>query len=203
MKRTTAGVNYLRLHHRRPATATTAKAQTCAGHNGSGNKTDTSDNRPILYAGGSASPLTSDYDFANAALTKEFSIDNLMFRESNAVNVMVFNVLVGERLCKMRSDTLLVLVGISGISEAGADGTYRTYVRDHWDEFYYVMVTTDGQHSLNTEEQVNLLEFVCDTNKDMKNIRVIIVCNKVKDLEDPEQEELMKEPGKKLTGSSV
>jgi hypothetical protein len=51
----------------------------------------------------------------------------------------------------------------------------------------------DGRHGLNTEEQVNLLEFVRDTNKDRKRIPVIIVCNKVDDPEDPEQEDLVKE----------
>jgi GTPase SAR1 family protein len=176
MKRTTAGVNYFRLHHSPPPPAAGLPSPA----------------KEVSIVEAQNSVINDAYRTAASTL-QEISSDNLQLRESADVQVKLFDVHVREPLCEMRPDTKLVLVDIPGINEAGADGKYRTYVRDHWQDFDCVVVVMDGRQGANTEEQVQLLDFVRENNNKTRDVPVVILCNKVDDPEDPEQEELVKE----------
>jgi GTPase SAR1 family protein len=195
MKRTTAGVNYFRLHHHQKGPTTT---------NNNKERIDASDDKQP-EGEGKASPGGSETDEDWSVCSSEggcvpaaetlrvISDDNKLLREGTSVSVKTFDVSITEPLCDARSDSRLVLVDIPGINEAGADGKYRAYVREQWDSFDCVLVVMDGRHGANTEEHVKLLEFVRDNNKKRKGVSVIIVCNKVDDPDDLEQAELVKE----------
>lgn len=136
--------------------------------------------------------LEDEYSTAESTL-REITADNTAFRESSEIHVKCFDIEIDEPLCEMRDDTKLVLVDIPGINEAGAGGNYRAYVKDKWDTFDCVVVVMDGRQGANTEEQVNLLEFVKKNNEEKKDVPIIILCNKVDDPEDEEQRVLVKE----------
>jgi hypothetical protein len=65
-------------------------------------------------------------------------------------------------------------------------------VKEKWATFDCVVVVMDGKQGVNSEEQVNLLNVVKD-NLDMKDVPVIILCNKVDDPDDEEQAGLIVE----------
>jgi GTPase SAR1 family protein len=208
MRRTTAGVNYFRLHHRLPAVGGGDEdphvADACTAIDSISKADDPGKSaaaRPEAKECGSennkeeeASVWVANNEFVSAARTlDEISMDNVTLRESSFVNAKTFDISITEPLCEVRPDTRLVLVDIPGINEAGADGKYRSYVREHWDTFDCALVVMDGRQGANTEEQVKLLELVRDNKKQKKDIPTIIVCNKVDDPEDEEQAELVKE----------
>jgi GTPase SAR1 family protein len=204
MKRTTAGVNYFRLHYHPTDEKNLpnkgggdTKGKKAKIGSGCSNKADALTKDIIGSNGESGSVWMAeelDEECVPASDTlKEISKDNVKLRESSFVNVKTFDIAITESLCEVRPDTRLVLVDIPGINEAGADGKYRAYVREHWDTFDCVLVVMDGRHGANTEEQVKLLEFVRNNNREKKDIPTIIVCNKVDDPEDQEQAELVKE----------
>jgi hypothetical protein len=175
IKRTTAGVNYFRLHH--------------------------SPTPPAAGVGSSTSDVTIikaqgwivDDEYHTAATTSQgISIDNVELRESPDEQIKSFDIHVREPLCEMRPDTKLVLEDTPGINEAGADGKYPSYVREHWLDFDCLVVEMDGRHGASTEEQVRLLDFVHDSSKKAKNIPVVIFCSDLDNPEDPEQKKLVK-----------
>jgi GTPase SAR1 family protein len=191
MKRTTAGVNYFRLHHHHKG-STNCKGKLDASQDkqpeGEGKSPEGSSQTDEDW-----SVCSSEGGFVPAAETlRVISDDNRVLREGTSVSVKTFDVSITEPLCEVRPDSRLVLVDIPGINEAGADGKYRAYVREQWDTFDCVLVVMDGRHGANTED-VKLLEFVRDNNKKRKGVSVIIVCNKVDDPDDLEQAELVKE----------
>lgn len=177
MRRTTAGVNHFRLTprcHRDPLSLGNNKAPTKDPKNPS------------------AAEHVDDFRSAESTL-KEITDDNEKLRESGDLHVKLFDVEIDEPLCEMRDDTKLVLVDVPGINEAGADGKYREYVEQHWDTFDCVVMVVDGRQGANTEEQVNLFEFVRTNNVNKKDIPVIILCNKVDNPDDEEHAKLVQE----------
>jgi GTPase SAR1 family protein len=209
MKRTTAGVNYFRLHPHIPtdnkdlpdghgADAKATKAKVGLGSNTSADATIKNDSDSADASVWIADEDDDEECVPASETLREISKDNVTLRESSFVNVKTFDIAITEPICEVRPDTRLVLVDIPGINEAGADGKYRAYVREHWDTFDCALVVMDGRHGANTEEQVKLLEFVRDNNREKKDIRVIIVCNKVDDPEDQEQAELVKEANEEV-----
>jgi signal recognition particle receptor subunit beta len=123
---------------------------------------------------------------------KEIAQDDATLRQSEKVVEKFFDIVLEEHLCEMRPDTKLVVVDIPGINEAGASSKFKDYVAAKWDTFDCVIVVMDGRQGVNTEEQVGLLRFV-KKNLKLKDIPVIILCNKVDDPYDEEQAEMIGE----------
>jgi GTPase SAR1 family protein len=178
MKRTTAGVNYFRI-----ATATPNEVAT-------GTLVADSPQKDPPQAQ-EWSPLADDPRSATSTL-KEITEDNIKLRESNQVQEKWFDIELPNELCSMRKDTKLVIVDIPGINEAGSCDKYMKYVKEKWATFDCVVVVMDGKQGVNSEEQVNLLTVVKD-NLEMKDVPVIILCNKVDDPDDEEQAGLIAE----------
>ena len=88
----------------------------------------------------------------------------------------------------MRNDTRLVLVDIPGINEAHSHQLYLDYVKASWDGFDCVIVVIDANSGANTEEQINLLNLVKQYTEEIKDIPVIVLCNKV---DNPNRSEVM------------
>jgi GTP-binding protein EngB required for normal cell division len=63
---------------------------------------------------------------------------------------------------------------------------FRGYVNDKWDTFDCVIAVMDVFQGVNTDEQVQLLELIRDNNSSKKCVPVIVLCNKVDDLDDDE-----------------
>jgi GTPase SAR1 family protein len=200
MRRTTAGVNYFRWHHRDNRTSKAKKSSKTAKkrkvEKDEKEEGSESSEAKAKDADEDAWILDEEEEVRCVPATetlRQISEDNATLREVEAVSATHFDIYTRRPLCDVRPDTRLVLVDIPGINEAGADGKYRTYVRDKWDTFDCVLVVMDGRLGANTEEQVKLLEFVRDNNRDKRDVATIILCNKVDDPEDREQAELVKE----------
>ena len=88
----------------------------------------------------------------------------------------------------MRDDTRLVFIDIPGTNEAHSDQLYLDHVKKSWDEFDCVIVVIDANSGANTEEQVNLLKLVNQHTKKIKDIPVLVLCNKV---DNPNNKEVM------------
>jgi len=100
--------------------------------------------------------------------------------------------------CDMRDDTILVLVDIPGINEAGKGSKYQDYVTKKWNTFDCVVLVMDSTKGVNGEEQVKLLEFVKKNLETKKDIPTIILCNKVDETDDEEQSILVNEARKEV-----
>lgn len=173
MRRTTAGVNYFRLSSK----SLKRKA--------SDTKSDGDDSMEWT--------VTPDtLRTANETL-HEITADNRVLRSSNKVQTKTFDVELEKDLVEMRKDTKLVICDIPGVNEAGADTKYKDYVSDHWHTFDCVVVVMDAKQGVNTEDQVNLLEFVKECQACKKEVPVIILGNKVDEPEDEEQSLLVSE----------
>jgi GTPase SAR1 family protein len=172
MRRTTASVNYFRIH----TTAPTASDSTAA--------TPTATIDELLF-----SPTET-----LGVITK----DNAKLRDSGTflhcnkgvVHEKTFDVEIDEPFInEMRADTQLVLVDIPGLNEADTKDIYRDNVTNKlWSTFDCVIVVMDVSQDLNTEKQVQLLELVKQNCMEKKNIPILVVCNKV---DDPDNVELM------------
>ena len=119
--------------------------------------------------------------------------DNKTFRNKDFVKAKSFDIVLDEPLHTMRKNTKLVVVDIPGINEAGTSAKYKEYVNDKWDSFDVAIVVLDGRQGANTEEQLDLLKLVQGNTENIKNIPIIILCNKVDDPEDDEQDALLAE----------
>jgi GTPase SAR1 family protein len=163
MRRTTAGVNYFRLY------------------------SPTSTTRITEEENGGRTSRTAE------STLQEITTDNAILRESDKVQEKTFDIELKEDICVMRPDTKLVTVDILGIDEAGASSKYKKYVSDKWHTFDCVIVVVDGRQGVNTDEQVKLLEFVNEKGLQTKDVPVIILCNKVDDPDNEEQQVLVDE----------
>ena len=157
MRRTTAGVNFFRIH---------------------GNSDIASDPKAATWT-------HSEIQKSNARLRSA---------KNDELEEMFFDIEVDEPLLKeTREDSKLVLVDIPGINEANSKSIYKDYVAEKWNTFDAVIVVMDAVQGVNTEEQVQLLEFVKENCNSKKDLAVFILCNKVDDPDDEEQIILVKE----------
>ena len=124
---------------------------------------------------------------------KEISEDNQTLRELDTVAEKIFDIQLDEPLCEMRPDTKLTLVDIPGINEAGASSKYKDFVMANWYTFDCIVVVMDARQGVNSKEQLELLRMVEKNRQNIKDIPVIILCNKVDDPEDQEQLTLVQE----------
>jgi GTPase SAR1 family protein len=124
--------------------------------------------------------------------------DNSRLRETNQLQESTFDVELDEPLCPMRPDTKMVLIDIPGLNEAGSNDLFRGYVNDKWDTFDCAIAVMDVFQGVNTEEQIQLLELIRDNNVAKKCVPVIVLCNKVDDLDDEELMQLAGEVRKKV-----
>ncbi len=124
---------------------------------------------------------------------QEISKDNQDLRSSWIVEEKSFDIRVRHPLCKMRKDTQLVLVDIPGINEAESSKKYKEYVEVNWKTFDCVVLVMDAVQGVNTQEQVDLLEFVKRNNKEVKDIPTIVLGNKLDDLDDDDTINQIKE----------
>jgi len=168
MKRTTAGINYFRVH-----SSSTEETEE-----------DSAD-----------APATARS--AKSILT-EITDDNAKPRMGGEdVQEKTFDVCIEKDLIPMCKNTNLVFVDVPGINEANVVNKYTNYVAQHWENFDCVVVVMDSRQGVNTEEQVFLLNFVKEQLK-KKDVPVIVLCNKVDDTKDEEQAELVKEARKEV-----
>lgn len=128
-----------------------------------------------------------------SATLKQSVADNAANRNSNVVQEKTFDIELDEPLHDMRKDTKLVIVDIPGINEAGTSSKYRDYVNNRWHTFDVAVVVMDGRQGVNTEEQLDLLKLVKNNVESVKQVPIIILCNKVDDPDNAEQRSLLKE----------
>jgi small GTP-binding protein len=189
MKRTTAGINYFRLH-----TAT-------ENENEPGPKQGNQEK--VLGECELDVPLCEwvkavDNPRTAASTLQEISDDNARLRTNNDLQEKYFDVELAECFCPViHPGVRLVLVDIPGINEADTGGKYKEYLASKWRTFDCVIVVMDGKQGVNTGDQVNLLKFV-EANQSMRWQPVIILCNKIDDPDDEEQNELVTEARKEV-----
>ena len=131
--------------------------------------------------------------FTARATLEETKADNAVYRTRDVVKEKTFDICLQKPIHEMRSDTKLVVVDIPGINEAGTSSKYKDYVNDHWHTFDIVVVVMDARQGVNTDEQHNLLELVKRNLSMTKKVPVIILCNKVDDPHNKEQQLLLEE----------
>jgi predicted GTPase len=88
---------------------------------------------------------------------KEIISDNARLRQTSncsQVEKKIFEIELQETLCRMRSNTQLVIVDIPGINEARISDKYKNWVSNNWDTFDCAIVVMDGKHGVNTDTQV-------------------------------------------------
>ena len=137
-----------------------------------------------------SAPQSGEFKGAQETL-KTITEDNETLRQQDVVEEKTFDIEIAEQLCEMRSDTRLTIVDIPGINEAGASSKYRDYVIEKWHTFDCIVAVMDARQGVNTEEQLGLLELIKDNCQTIKEIPVIILCNKVDESEDKEQQVLV------------
>lgn len=165
MRRTTAGINFFRVSSRK---------------NKKNQETNEQDEQQSEEAESSWS-LDMDEPRDASSTLKETVADNKELRTANVIKEKVFNIELDEPLFEMRKDTTLVVVDIPGLNEAGTSDMYLKYVSRQWDSYDCVVVVMDAEKGVNTEEQVSLLEFVKEKQQQVKDVPVIVLCNKVDD----------------------
>ena len=170
-KRTNAGINFFRVH-----ASVDIKSET------------------TMESGVETGTTGSPKMRSTESLSKEISDDNSMVGTDGDEQIFetTINIELKKDLMPMRKDTTLVFVDIPGISKANTVNEYTDYVANTWTSFDGVIVVMDVQEGVKTEDQVSLLKFVKE-QLPRKPIPVILLCNKVDDPEDEEQEQLVKE----------
>jgi predicted GTPase len=134
MKRTTAGVNYFRLHKKPPD----VKLEELAS--------------------------TSDESVDGVETTKtpsstlqEISSDNEVLREKDVIQEKYFDVEMEENICSdMHDEIRLVLVDTPGINEAQTGSKCKDYLISKWRTFDCVIVVMDGKQGVNTDDQLTI-----------------------------------------------
>ena len=124
---------------------------------------------------------------------EKISVENLRLRKRSILKESTLNVELEKPLITMRPNTSLLITDIPGLNEAGTCEMYLKYVKDSWDTYDCAIVVMDALHGVNTEDQVNLLNFVKKNLKESKDISVIVLCNKVDDADDKDLMELVDE----------
>lgn len=123
----------------------------------------------------------------------EITEDNIKLRNLNVIQNKHFDIELDDLPLKMRPDTSLCIIDIPGLNEAGTQDMYTSYVEESWDTYSCVIVVMDVSQGVNTDEQVKLLKFIDSNTRTKQNIPIIVVCNKVDDVEDTELMELVNE----------
>jgi small GTP-binding protein len=189
MKRTTAGINYFRLH---TATENENEADSKQGNQ-----------EKVLGESELNAPLSEwvksvDNPRTAASTLQEISDDNARLRTNNDLQEKYFDVEIDESFCPMAHPGVrLVLVDVPGINEADTGSKYKRYLATKWLSFDCIIVVMDGKQGVNTYDQVDLLKFV-KANQAKRWQPVIILCNKVDDPDDEEQSELVVEARKEV-----
>ena len=184
MKRTTAGINFFRVHVAEETSSSETTTTT--------NPSDASASSESLES--FSAPTTTR---TAKSILKEISQDNVKLRMGEEIQEKIFDIEIKQELVTMRKDTKLVFVDIPGINEANVVNKYKDYVTENWETFDCVMVVMDARLGVNTEDQVFLLSFVKEQLK-KKDIPIIVLCNKVDDPEDEEQAALVHESRKEV-----
>jgi GTPase SAR1 family protein len=185
MRRTTAGINFFRLHSKDKLDEDAVDRDTSPNGNGGGD----------LMKELSLEP--EEYRTAESALAKIVR-DNSNLRKTNEIQESSFDVELDEPLCEMHKHINLVFIDIPGLNEAGSKSLYSNYVNDMWTTFDCVVAVMDVFQGVNTEEQVQLLQLVKENVASKKDIPVIVLCNKVDDLENDEVMMLVDEVREKV-----
>ena len=154
MKRTTAGINLFRI---------STKQQENIDKKGSGGANHGGDVRSANYT------------------LEQITQDNSVLRQSTELQEQTFEIALDEPLVEMRNDTKLVLIDVPGINEAGTSHKYKDYLIKNWHSFHCVVVVVDGLQGVNTEEQVQVLEFAKVQRQVSKWLPLIILLNKIDD----------------------
>jgi GTPase SAR1 family protein len=180
MKRTTAGINNFRV-----LSGTTTKKAKKRKH--------TADEDGVIELDSAMSSDEDDDSVVVPSVTAKQTLaeiiqDNQVLRQSKMIQEKSFDVKLDEPLVEMRNDTHLVLIDIPGINEAHSHQLYLDYVKKSWDGFDCVIVVIDANSGANTQEQVNLLSLVKQYTDEIKDVPVIVLCNKV---DNPNNKELI------------
>eukprot|EP00934_Nitzschia_sp_Nitz4_P000924 Nitzschia sp. Nitz4//scaffold62_size106224//9600//10619//NITZ4_004340-RA/size106224-processed-gene-0.44-mRNA-1//-1//CDS//3329555808//924//frame0 len=171
IRRTTAGVNFFRLNEATPA----------------------------VVGSSEAAAATPNIRFEREdEILQQISQDNQDLRSSEDVIERTFDI-DGVEVCKCRNNTKVVIVDIPGINEADSSSKYRNYILKNWYDFDMVLLTMDARHGVNSEEQVELLEFASNNLKTEKNIPVIILFNKIDELDFNEEKTILDEAHSKIS----
>jgi small GTP-binding protein len=157
--------------------------------------------KPLPYVFSASSVTTGPMSWSGAGLPtpaaeiyEQTVRDNARLRHADKVEETWFDIVeLDQDLCPMRDDTKLVVVDIPGINEAGTSSKYKDYIAQHWHSFDCVVVVMDGRQGVNTEEQVELLKLTKSNCDRIKNVPVIVLCNKIDDPDDKEQSVLIQE----------
>jgi small GTP-binding protein len=178
MKRTTAGINYFRIHTK----GTSMNEES---------PMDDDDTK------GEWVEMIENPHTAESAL-QEITVDNALLRETNTILEKYFDIELEDNFCTdVHSNARLVLVDIPGLNEAQTGAKYQEYLTSKWRTFDCIIVVMDAKQGVNTDDQVNLLKFV-KKNQEIRFQPVIILCNKVDDPEDEEQSEMVQEARKEV-----
>jgi small GTP-binding protein len=178
MKRTTAGINYFRIHTK----GTSMNEES---------PMDDDDTK------GEWVEMIENPHTAESAL-QEITVDNALLRETNTILEKYFDIELEDNFCTdVHSNARLVLVDIPGLNEAQTGTKYQEYLTSKWRSFDCIIVVMDAKQGVNTDDQVNLLKFV-KKNQEIRWQPVIILCNKVDDPEDEEQSEMVLEARKEV-----
>jgi GTPase SAR1 family protein len=202
MRRTTAGVNFFRLHTKVPKETNEADEKDQQGSGDSKEKGDDAADREKGDAPSSdEGSWGTEPDFLHGAhhTLQKITHDNSVLRQTYQIQESTFDVELDEPLCPMRSDTKLVLIDIPGLNEADSKDIYQMYVDDKWDTFDCVIAVMDVMQGVNTEEQVQLLRMIKQNLATKKEVPVIVLCNKVDDPHDHEIKMLVTEVRNKVT----
>lgn len=124
---------------------------------------------------------------------KEITRDNEILRKSNTLQERHFDVSLDQPLIEMRDDTSLTLVDIPGINEAHTKQMYLDYVKKVWADLDCVVVVMDATLGVNGESEIELLRFVKANITELKDIPVVVLCNKVDDPDDVEIQGMVEE----------
>jgi hypothetical protein len=136
---------------------------------------------------------------SNADKNKNKNKNHNTEEDDDIVKERSFDIRVEKPICTMRKDTQLVLIDIPGMNEADSSKKYKEYVESKWETFDCVVLVMDAIQGVNTQEQVELLQFVKDNNTKLKQIPTIILGNKVDDPEDFDNHALVNETREKAT----
>ena len=166
MKRTTAGINSFRLSV----------------------KDKTQENEELYQVVSSWSP--DEHRSATSTLD-EITKDNQKLRGNSQLQEKSFDIALDELLLEMRKDTRLVLIDVPGINEAGTSKMYKDYLTKNWHSFDCVVVVLDGLQGVNTDEQVQVLEFAKAQCTEAKSLPLIILLNKMDDLAYEEEHQVL------------
>ncbi len=123
----------------------------------------------------------------------EITQDNAELRQLKIIRNKHFHISVDEMPFEIHRNASLTFIDIPGLNEAGTQDIYTRYVTESWYTYSCILLVMDVSQGVSTEEQVELLKFVELNVRTKKNIPVIVVCNKVDDVEDEELMELVNE----------